>query len=90
MRMAPCETAPASFPFQLRRHALVSLAEWNAFRHHQPVSFFGRVNRGIEFYAVGPELHGVDGSLQDIKSLHRKIDAAKQRKLQQLQVALVT
>jgi hypothetical protein len=76
-------------PLQLRRHALVSLAEWNAFRHHEPVSFFGRVNRGIELYAVGPELHRVDGGLQDVESLHREVDAAEQRELQQLQVALV-
>src|SRR6516164_2040152 len=87
--------APATLRFcrlfaQLRRHAPVGLAKREAFGHDQAVGFLRRVNAGIEPDRGAAELERRDGGWQDVECRERQVDAAKQRKLQQLQVALIT
>src|SRR6267154_2278251 len=74
---------------QFRGHAPVGLAKRDALRDHQAVGLLGGVNRGIEPDGLAPELQRLDGRRQDGEGLESQVDGAKQRELQQLQVAVV-
>src|SRR5438477_2117354 len=79
----------ANLTLQFRGHALVGLAERDALRDHQAVGLLGGVNRGIEPDGLAAELQRPDGRRQYGEGRERQVDAAEQRELQQLQVAVV-
>src|SRR4051812_41516557 len=70
--------------------AAISLAKGNAFLGDQRIRFFGGVDRGIEFDPVRAETHAIDSYGHDGGRAEREVDAAKQRRLDQLQIALIT
>src|SRR5688572_28697919 len=65
--------------------APVRFAKWNALAGDQRVGFLGGVNRGVEFDRLGPETHALDSYCHDGRSAQREVDAAEQRRLDELQ-----
>src|SRR5215469_9254003 len=80
--------APQPLLLQLGGHLAVGLAERQAAGCGEPVGLFGGVNGGIEPDRLRAELQRADGWRQDGERRRRQVDAAEQRELQQLQVAL--
>src|SRR5689334_19105012 len=66
--------------------AAVRLAERDALAGDQRVRLFGGVDRGVEFDLVRAETHAVDSDGHDRRGGERHVDAAEQRRLDELQV----
>src|SRR4051812_14127118 len=81
------------------RHALLAVffadapvrfAERDAFARYQRVGLFGGMDRGIEFDAGGAETHALDAERHDGGGREREVDATEQRRLDELQITLIT
>src|SRR5687767_2113291 len=81
---------PATLLAVFLADAAICLAERDAFARDQRIRFLGGVNGGVEFDLVGTETHAIDGNRHDAGGGEREVYAAEQRRLDELQVTLVS
>src|SRR5688572_11180778 len=71
------------------RDAAVGLAKRDAFLHDERVRGFGRTDRRIETDLVRPKADRIDRRRQDAEGRPQRIDGTKERRFQELQIALI-
>ena len=79
----------SSLRFKQRGDAPIRLAKRQPLLHDELVRLLGRVELGRELDVLGPEAHVRQRVRHDREHVGREIDAAKERRLEPLQVAVI-